>query len=108
VGMSRGPGRVMRGVLEALEAGPLSAPMLALTVGASEGSTRRALRTLRRRRAVVCLGFELGSGQRWAVIGTPAAEDLALLWSAERAARLTRVMGPRFAQWARRALVAAL
>ena len=97
----------MRGVLDALEAGPLSAPRLALTVGASEGSTRRALRTLRRRRAVVCLGFELGSGQRWALPGT-AAEDLAHLWTAERAARLSRVMGPRFAQWARRALVAAL
>ncbi len=98
----------MREVLEALEAGPLSAPLLALTVGASEGSTRRALRTLLRRRAVVCLGFELGSGQRWGVTGTPEAEDLALLWTNERAVRLTRLMGPRFARWTRRALVAAL
>lgn len=63
-GVSREPGQVMRGVFEALEAGPLSVPRLALTVGASEGSTRRALRTLAQRRAVVCLGFELGSGQR--------------------------------------------
>ncbi|GGR22508.1 hypothetical protein [Deinococcus ruber] len=105
--MSRGPGRVMRGVLDALEAGPLSAPLLAQTVGASEGSTRRALRILQDRRAVVCLGFEMGSGQRWALPGT-AAEDLAHLWTSERAARLTRVMGPRFTQWMRRALVAAL
>ena len=67
MGVSRGPGRVMRGVLDALEAGPLSAPRLALTVWASEGSTRRALRTLHHRRAVMCLGFELGSGQRWAL-----------------------------------------
>ena len=107
-GVSRGLGRVMRAVLEALGAGPLSAPLLARTVGASEGGTRRALRALQQRRAVVCLGFELTSGQRWAVTGSAAAEDLALLWPADRVARLTRVMGPRFAQSVRRALVSAL
>ena len=98
----------MRAVLAALEAGPMSAPMLALTVGASEGSTRRALRTLHSQREVVCLGFEQIGGQRWALTGTPAAEDLALLWPADRAAHLSRVMGPRFAHSLRRLLVAAL
>lgn len=97
----------MRGVLAALEAGPLSAPMLALTVKASEGSTRRALRTLQNRQAVICLGFEWSGGQRWALPGA-VSEDLALLWPAERAAHLARVMGPRFAQSFRRVLVAAL
>ncbi|WP_424951016.1 hypothetical protein [Deinococcus sp.] len=98
----------MRGVLEALEAGPLSAPRLALTVGASEGSTRRALRTLQHRRAVVCLGFELGSGQRWAVADSSAAEDLVTLWPPDRVERLTHFMGPRFARSMRRALVSGL
>jgi hypothetical protein len=98
----------MRAILGALEAGSLSAPMLALTVGASEGSTRRALRKLHSQRAVVCLGFELGSGQRWALQGGGQAEDLALLWPADRVERLTRVMGRRFAQSMRRALVSAL
>ncbi|MGY2895444.1 hypothetical protein [Deinococcus sp. UYEF24] len=106
--MSKGPGRVMRRVLEALGAGPLSAPVLALTVGASEGSTRRALRTLARRRAVVCLGFEFTGGQRWALQGAGAAEDLATLWPPERVERLTHFMGPRFARSMRRALVGAL
>ncbi|WP_407569105.1 hypothetical protein [Deinococcus altitudinis] len=106
--MSRGPGRVMRGVLEALEAGPLSAPRLALTVGASEGSTRRALRTLARRRAVVCLGFEFTGGQRWALQGAAQVEDLATLWPPDRVERLTHFMGPRFTQSMRRALVSGL
>jgi len=97
----------MRAVLEALEAGSLSAPMLALTVGASEGSTRRALRTLQSRQEVVCLGFEFSGGQRWALPGT-AAEDLALLWPADRAERLTRLMGSRFTCSVRRFLVSAL
>ena len=98
----------MRAVLEALEAGPLSAPLLARTVGASEGGTRRTLRALQQRRAVVCLGFELTGGQRWAVTGSAATKDLALLWPAERVVRLNRIMGPRFAQSVRRALVSAL
>jgi hypothetical protein len=98
----------MRAILGALEAGSLSAPMLALTVGASEGSTRRALRTLARRRAVVCLGFEFTGGQRWALHGAAPAEDLATLWPPDRVARLSRLMGPRFARSARRLLVSAL
>ena len=106
--VSRGPGRVMRAVLEALGAGPLSAPLLARTVGASEGGTRRALRALQQRRAVVCLGFELTGGQRWAVTGSAATEDLALLWPADRVARLTRFMRPRFTRSMRRAVVSAL
>lgn len=106
--MSWGPGRVMRGILETLEAGPLSAPMLALTVNSSEGSTRRALRKLHTQRAVVCLGFEQTARQRWALPGTAAAEDLATLWPPDRAARLSRLMGPRFARSARRLLVASL
>ena len=97
----------MRAIVEALEAGPMSAPMLALAVGASEGSTRRALRKLQAGREVVCLGFEFTGGQRWALPGT-AAEDLAHLWPAERVARLARVMGPRFTRSMRRLLVAAL
>lgn len=97
----------MRAVLDALEAGSLSAPMLALTVGASEGSTRRSLRTLHARHEVVCLGFEWSGGQRWALPGA-AAEDLALLWPAERVERLTRLMGPRFTCSVRRFLVSAL
>jgi len=98
----------MRAVLEALEAGPLSAPMLALTVGASEGSTRRALRKLQARQAVVCLGFEWSGGQQWALHGAPQAEDLVTLWPAERVARLTHFMGPRFARSVRRLLVSGL
>jgi len=97
----------MWAVLEALEAGPLSAPMLALAAGASEGSTRRALRKLAAGRQVVCLGFEFSGGQRWALPGA-AAEDLALLWSAERVARLTHFMGPRFTHSMRRLLISAL
>lgn len=98
----------MRAVLEALEAGPMSAHMLALTVGASEGSTRRALRKLQAGGDVVCLGFEFTGGQRWVLQGAAAVEDLALLWPADRVARLTHFMGPRFTRSMRRALVSAL
>lgn len=104
--MSRGPGRVQRGILEALEAGPLSGPDLARTVGAGEDSTRRALRTLAASGRVVCLGFALGGGQRW---GLPHLRDArAALWPPEREAHLAEVMGPRFARSFRRAVVSAL
>ncbi|MDL2343105.1 winged helix-turn-helix domain-containing protein [Deinococcus sp. MIMF12] len=104
--MSRGPGRVQRGILEALEDGPLTGPDLARQVGAGEDSTRRALRRLEAGGRVVCLGFALGGGQRW---GLPhLREARAALLSPEREAHLAAVMGPRFARSFRRAVVSGL
>ncbi|WP_019586902.1 hypothetical protein [Deinococcus apachensis] len=104
--MSRGPGRVQRGILEALEGGPLGTADLARHVGAREDSTRRALRRLAARGRVVCLGFTLGGGLRWGLPDMRAAR--LALWPLEREARLCALMGPRFARSFRRAVVAAL
>lgn len=104
--MSRGPGRVQRGILGALEGGPLGTADLARHLGAREDSTRRALRGLEARGRVACLGFALGGGQRW---GLPGVRDTrAALWPLEREAHLAAVMGPRFARSFRRAVVSGL
>ncbi|MDV6376098.1 hypothetical protein [Deinococcus arenicola] len=69
--MSRGPGRVMRGVLDALgQRVKLNTLELAQAVnpwgGASvDASTRRALRTLHRAGRVHCLGFATGGVRVW-------------------------------------------
>lgn len=67
--MSRGPGRVMREVLETLErygrasTGELCAAVFPLGGEAAQVSTRRALRSLTARGAVCSLGFN-ASGER--------------------------------------------
>ncbi|AWT35872.1 hypothetical protein DM785_10100 [Deinococcus actinosclerus] len=104
--MSRGPGRVQRGILEALERGPLTGCELARTVQAEGDSTRRALRRLEAAGRVACLGFTPGNSKRWCL--ADELEARASLWPAERAAHLGDVMGARFMRSFRRALVAAL
>lgn len=109
--MSKGPGRVMRQILEVLEdAGePIEAPTLARIVGASEGSTRRALRSLAAAGRVACLGYARG-GQRWGLPEDVAARRAtwAEVWPPESQARAAAVMGERYARSVRRFLVAAL
>ena len=63
--MSRGPGRVMRAVLEHLESRPLDTAQLAHWAGADLGSTRRALRTLHRAGRVHCLGQTFEGYSKW-------------------------------------------
>ena len=69
--MSRGPGKVQRGVLDALQRGPLDTLELAGRVfqgqpsPCAEASTRRALRKLHEAGQVHCLGVGWGGARRW-------------------------------------------
>ena len=104
--MSRGTGRVQRGILAALSRGALDTYTLTLYAGASEESTRRALRTLRRAGQVACLGFAGRGGAKWCL-----AEDEAEyrdVWPVSRQLHLTSVMGSRYAASFRRLVVSAL
>lgn len=97
------------GILEALEGGPVEAVTLARMIGATEGSTRRALRALAAAGRVGCLGYG-AHGKRW---GLPehieAARDTwAEVWPAARQGNVAQIMGARFALSLRRALVGAL
>lgn len=96
VGMSKGPGRVQRGVLKVLEAGPLSSEEVALKVGASHESTRRALRRLTVLGQVRRVGFAGRGALMWCL-----AEDLpdvrAALPDAEMLGRVAALMGRRWA-----------
>lgn len=95
--MSRGPGRVQRGILETLERGPMDAPTLALYAGASARSAGRALRTLRQGKSVCFLGFA-GRGVGMWCLPEHEAEVSAVLLSDDLAARVARLMGARFAR----------
>jgi hypothetical protein len=108
--MSRGPGHVQRGILEALEAGPLDVWNLARAVGASEASTRRALRGLAKGKRVACLGYSTRGGRRWGLTGDvqAARDEWAAVWPVERQQQTARVLGMRYVLALRRAVVSAL
>lgn len=95
--MSRGPGRVQRGILKTLERGPMDAPTLALHAGSSARSTGRALRTLRQGKAVCFLGFAGGGVGMWC-LPEHEAEVRAVLLPDDLTAQVARLMGTRFAR----------
>ena len=72
-------------------------------------STRRALRGLAAAGRVACLGYARG-GQRWGLPEDVAARRAtwAEVWPPESQARVSAVMGERYARSVRRFLVAAL
>ena len=96
-GMSRGPGRVQRAVLHALEGGPLDAYTLTLHARASEESTRRALRTLAAAGRVRFLGFAGGGRGVWCLAEDEDAARAAML-PPDVALSVARLMGARFAR----------
>ena len=63
--MGIGPGRVMRAVLEQMQAGPVDTAQLAQGAAADLGSTRRALRTLHRAGQIHCLGQTWAGVYKW-------------------------------------------
>ncbi|MDO4244673.1 MAG: hypothetical protein Q4C89_01445 [Deinococcus sp.] len=96
--MSRGPGRVQRALLDTLaHLGPARSDLLTLYAGASEDSTRRALRSLRKAGRVRFLGF---AGRGVGVWCLPEDEEdaRACLPDGDMLARVSAVMGPRFAR----------
>lgn len=102
--VSRGPGRVQRAILDTLaRVGPLGADVLALYASSSPGSVRRALRTLKKRRAVCFLGFARHGVGLWC-LPSQEAEARAHLLEGDRLARVSAVMGPRFARSLARSL----
>ncbi|MBB5374979.1 hypothetical protein HNQ07_000423 [Deinococcus metalli] len=102
--MSRGPGRVQRAILQAVEGGPLDVWTLTLYAQASESSTRRALRALARAGRVASLGYGVRGGQRW---GLPV-QVAAMRAVADSFENLPARMGARFACSFRRCLISAL
>ncbi|MVN85165.1 hypothetical protein GO986_00060 [Deinococcus sp. HMF7620] len=107
--MSRGPGRVQRSILGMLAGGLLDAHTLALHAGASEASTRRALRGLAAAGQVTCLGYGR-HGQRWGLPGDVAAarQTWTALWSEDRQLVTARLLGQRSMRSLRRVLIDAL
>lgn len=96
--MSRGPGKVQRALLDTLaRTGPARADLLTLYAGASEDSTRRALRGLRKAGRVRFLGF---AGRGVGVWCLPEDEEdaRACLPDRDALARVSALMGPRFAR----------
>lgn len=104
--MSRGLGRAQRTILEVMASGPMDVSTLALHAGTSEASTRRALRRLAAAGQVQSMGYASKGGKLW---GLP--DDVAArleVWPPDREARLSELMGARFARSFRRALIAML
>ncbi|CAM3623651.1 hypothetical protein DEFR109230_05620 [Deinococcus frigens] len=110
VPMSRGLGKVQRGILGALDAGPLDVWNLARAVGACEASTRRALYGLAKGKRVACLGYSTRGGKRWGLTADvqAARNQWAAVWPVERQQHTARVLEVRYALALRRAVVSAL
>lgn len=108
--MSRGPGRVQRAILEALDGGPVEVAALAVIAQADACSVRRALRALARSGRVACLGYGVRGGQRWGLPGDveDARAFWADVWPPDRQVVTAQVMGARFMRSLRRSLVSVL
>lgn len=106
--MSKGPGRVQRAILETLERrGPEDVYMLALYAGARRDSVGRALRRLRRARAVVFLGWHGRGGGLWC-LPSQEEEARAHLLPPELLPDIVRLLGVRQTRSLARAYVSDL
>lgn len=103
--MSKGLGRVQRAILDTLSGAALDTYTLSLHAGASQESTRRALRSLRQAGRVCWLGFTGRGIGKWCL-----AEEAALfdVWPQEHQQRIYALLGPRYFASLRRLVVATL